>query len=103
MAAAAGGVQVVVEDPAAGDVAVGSLSHVAGLVGGVGAQQVVEGVPARSVLGDQAITGELAQQAAGLRLVRVPARLAAARTLMSGPGCRPSSRNIRAAVGLSCR
>ncbi len=32
-----------------------------------------------------------------------PARLAAAETEMSGPGCRPSSRNIRAASSLSCR
>ena len=94
--------QVVVEDPADGGVAVGLGVEVAGLVGGVGAEQVVEGVPAGCVLGDQAVAGELAQQAAGSRLVAA-ARLAAARTLMSGPGCRPSSRNRRAASGLSCR
>ena len=48
--------------------------------------------------------GRGSARAAGGGLGRlVPARLAAAGTLMSGPGCRPSSRNIRAASVVSCR
>jgi hypothetical protein len=46
------GVQVVVEHPASGSAPVGVAVGVAGLLGGVGAQQVVEGVPAGEVLGD---------------------------------------------------
>ena len=65
---AGGGVQVVVEHPADGGVALGLAVGVAGLLGGVGAQQVVEGVPAGDVLGDQVRAGQLAQQAAGLGL-----------------------------------
>jgi hypothetical protein len=61
---AGGGVQVVVEHPADGGVAVGGAVGVAGLLGGVGAQQVMQGVPAGHVLGDQVRAGQLAQQAA---------------------------------------
>ena len=41
--------------------------EVVGEVGGVGAQQVVEGVPARGVLDDQVGAGQLAQQPACVR------------------------------------
>ncbi len=41
-------------------------SERAGLLGGIGAEQVVEGVPAGNVLGDQAGTGELPEQSARL-------------------------------------
>ena len=41
-----GGVQVVVEHPADGGIALRFAVGVAGLLGGVGAQQVVQGVPA---------------------------------------------------------
>jgi hypothetical protein len=60
---AGGGVQVVVEDPAGGLASVGVAVGVAGLLGGVSAQQVVEGVPARDMLGDQVRARQLAQQA----------------------------------------
>src|SRR5580692_3291004 len=92
---ARGGMQVVVEHPANGltpaGVAVGAL----GLLGGVGAQQVVERVPAGNVLGDQVRAGQPLQQPAASASASA-ARLAAAGTVMSGPGWRPSSRNIRA-------
>ena len=65
---AGGGVQVVVEHPADGLAPVGVAVGVVGLLGGVGAQQVVEGVPAGDVLGDQVRAGQLAQQAAGVGL-----------------------------------
>ena len=39
----------------------------AGLLGGVRADQVVQGVPARGVLGDQVGTGQLGEVPAGLR------------------------------------
>jgi len=68
VAGGGGGVQVVVEDPADGGVAAGLAAGVVGLLGGVGAQQVVEGVPAGDVLGDQVGAGQLAQQGAGLVL-----------------------------------
>jgi len=42
---------------------------VVGLFGGVGAQQVVKGVPARGMLGDQVGAGQFAQQAAGGGLI----------------------------------
>ena len=41
---------------------------VVGLLGGVGTQQVVEGVPAGDVLGDQVGAGQFAQQVAGVGL-----------------------------------
>ena len=63
-----GGVQVVVEDPDGGGVAFGLRVVIAGLGGGVGAEQVMEGKPARGVLGGQVRAGQLAQQPAGLRL-----------------------------------
>jgi hypothetical protein len=46
------GVQVVVEDPADSCLALGLAVGVAGLGVGVGAEQVVEGIPARDMLGD---------------------------------------------------
>ena len=52
-----GRVQVVVEHPADGGVALRFAAGVAGLLGGVGAQQVVQGVPAGETLGDQVRAG----------------------------------------------
>jgi hypothetical protein len=52
-----GGVQVVVEDPDGGGVAFGLRVVIAGLGGGVGAEQVMEGKPARGVLGGQVRAG----------------------------------------------
>jgi len=63
---AASGMQVVVECPAGGGVPVGLAAGVAGLLGGVGAQQIVEGVPAGDVLGQQAGAGQPGQCLAGL-------------------------------------
>src|SRR5262249_59521624 len=60
-----GGVQVVVEHPADGGVAAGLADGVLGLFGGVGAQQVVAGVPAGEGLGGQVGAGQVAPQAAG--------------------------------------
>jgi hypothetical protein len=57
-----GGVQVVVEDPVDGGVALGVGVVGVGEVGGVGAQQVVEGVPAGGGLGEQVCPGQLGQQ-----------------------------------------
>ena len=91
-----------VEDPAGGGVAVRLAVGVDGLVGGVGTQQVVEGVPARGVLAIRRarVSSPSTRRASGMA---VAARLAAAGTLMSGPGCKPSSRNIRAAASPSWR
>ena len=61
-----GGVQVVVKHPARGSAAFGLGIHRGGLLGGVGAQQIVEGEPARRVLGQQVNTGEFGQCLAGL-------------------------------------
>jgi hypothetical protein len=61
-----GGVQVMVKGPASGGFALGITVGVAGLGGGVGTQQVVEGIPARGVLADQVGPGELAEHAARL-------------------------------------
>jgi hypothetical protein len=63
-----GGVQVVVEGPADGFAPFGLGVGVTGLGGGVSPEQVVEGVPAGGVLGDQVDSGQLAQQPAGLGL-----------------------------------
>jgi hypothetical protein len=63
---AGGGVQVVVEHSSDGGIALGLVGCLVGLLGGVGAQQVMEGVPARNVLGDQVRAGQLAQQAADI-------------------------------------
>ena len=63
------GVQVVVEDPADSGLALGGAVGVVGPGGGVGAEQVVEGIPAGDVLRDQVRAGQLAQQAAGGRLL----------------------------------
>jgi hypothetical protein len=56
---AAGAVQVVVECLVDGGLALVLVVEGPGLVGGVGAKQVVEGIPAGNVLGDQAVAGEL--------------------------------------------
>jgi hypothetical protein len=59
------GVQVVVEDAMHCSVAhVLAVARV-GLLGGVGTEQVVEGVPARGVLGEQVRAGQLGQRSAG--------------------------------------
>jgi hypothetical protein len=60
------GVEVVVEDPADRRVPSLVVFGDAGLLGGVGGEQVVEGVPARSVLGEQAASRALEQRPAGL-------------------------------------
>jgi hypothetical protein len=60
-----GGVQVMVEHAGSGGPAVGRSVGGAGLLGGVGAQQVVEDEPAGGGLGEQVAAGQLAQQAAG--------------------------------------
>lgn len=62
----AGRVQVVVKGPVDGGIALGSAVLGSGLVGGIGAQQVVEGIPAGNMLDDQAAAGEFVQHAAGL-------------------------------------
>jgi hypothetical protein len=64
-----GGVQVVVEDPADRGGALTLVITDAGLFSGARAQQVVEGVSPRNVFGDQMVAGELAQEAAGRRLI----------------------------------
>jgi hypothetical protein len=61
--------QVVIQDPVGGGGAVVFAVGVARLAGGVGAEQVVEGVPAGGVLGDQAVAGKFAQEAAGFGLL----------------------------------
>jgi len=96
-----GGVQVVVEHPADRGIAVGLANDVVGLLGCVGAQQVVEGVPAGEVLGDQVRAGQLAQQAAGVGLGYGGEQPAPARPGAGGPsdssaaGPRRSSRPTR--------
>ena len=97
-----GGVGVVVEH--AGSARLGGRrlgSSVVGQVGGVGAEQVVQGVPAGRVLGEQVGAGQLGQQPPDLG--RGAAGEAGRRggAQMSGPGCRPSSRNSRAAGACS--
>ena len=82
---------------------VGVAVGVAGLLGGVGAEQVVEGVPAGDVLGDQVRAGQLAQHGVGPRAGRGRPGWRRPGRQMSGPGWMPSSRNIRAASLVSCR
>jgi len=55
-------VQVVVQRPVGRGAALLVGVDGVGLVGGVGAEQVVEGVPAGGVLADQARPGQLGQQ-----------------------------------------
>ena len=74
------------------------------LLGGVGPQQVVERVPPGRALDEQRLAlvrSRSAARACGER-ARRPGD-AAAGALMSGPGCSPSSRNIRAAASGRCR
>lgn len=54
----------------AGLVAFGVAVSGAGLLSGVGTQQVMDGIPAREMLGDQMGAGELGQQGAGAGLAR---------------------------------
>jgi hypothetical protein len=54
-------VQVVVQHPADRGGPLGLGLGGAGLVGGVGAQQVVQRIPARDMLGDQVRAGEFGQ------------------------------------------
>ena len=91
-----GSVQVVVEESADGGALLAIVvGRGGGLLGRVGAQQVMQRIPARVVLGSRLaqVSSSSSPRAAGRP---TPARLAAAATLTSGPGCRPSSRNIRA-------
>ena len=62
--------QVVIQEPIDDGSQLGTGVKSAGLLGGIGAEQVVEGVPAGNVLGDQAGTGELAEQLACLHDVQ---------------------------------
>jgi hypothetical protein len=50
--AVAGGTQVVVQHPANRGSAIGLAVDAGGLIGGIGAQQVVQRIPARDMLGD---------------------------------------------------
>jgi hypothetical protein len=59
-----GGVQVVIEHPADGAVAVGLILFCCRALGCVDAEQVVEGEPARDALGQQVHPGQLAEQQA---------------------------------------
>jgi hypothetical protein len=61
----AGGLKIVVEDPAGGGFAFCLGVVIARLGGGVGAEQIVEGKSPGSVLGDQVGAGQLAHQLAG--------------------------------------
>ena len=99
--AVAGGVQVVAQHLADRGSALGLAVGAAGLIRGVGTQQVVQHIPARDMLGDQVRAGEFGQQAARPGL-SYRGQAGGRGGLMSGPGCRPSSRNIRAASALSC-
>ena len=67
-----------------------------GLLGGVGAQQVVEGVAAGRGLGEQVAAGEIAQQRPGLRQGHA-GQAGRGRGGDVGAGVEASSRNIRAA------
>jgi hypothetical protein len=91
------GVPFVVERPPRGGAALVFPAAGPRLLAGVGAEQVVERKPARQVLGEQVGAGQLTEHLVGLA-GRDPARLAAGGAEMSGPGCTPSSRNIRAAM-----
>jgi hypothetical protein len=68
-----------------------------GQVAGVGAQQIVEGIPAggcstsRLAWVSSVSTGRIV-------LAGSPARLAAAAVAMSGPGCSPSSELVKRSV-----
>ena len=97
------GVQPVVEQPAQRGAPGPVVVAVPRLFGGVGPEQVVEGVAAATVLAEQVPAGQLGQHGARPGPAAIPARLAAAAAVMSGPGCKPSSRNIRAVSGLSAR
>jgi hypothetical protein len=55
------GVQVVIQHPLSCRVLVGAGVMVAGLRSGIGAEQVVEGEPARDVLGDEVGVGQAGQ------------------------------------------
>ena len=91
-----------VEQPARAAWRAWSLSWAWASSVGVGAQQVVEGVPAGGVLGEQVRAGQLGQE--GVRPGgRQPGQAGRGGDAMSGPGCRPSSRNSRAASALSAR
>ena len=94
-----GGGQVVVEQAGQGGAAFGWRVLVAGPVGGVGADQVVEGVPAGSGPLQQMIAAQVI--AAGLAAVgrSVSASAAAAYASRSCPGCSATSRSSRLLVG----
>jgi len=91
----------VVEHLVDGRVALGPAVVGLGLFGGVGAQQIMEGEPAGGLLGEQVGPRQLGQDGPGL--AQGQARQAGrGRGADGGPGCSPSSRNIRAAVASSC-
>ena len=89
-----------IEHPVRGRLPVGRGVVPLGLVGGVDAEQVVQAnrPGARSATMCVRVSSRSAAPASDLG---IPARLAAAGSGMSGPGCSPSRRNIRAAAGLS--
>jgi hypothetical protein len=94
--------QVVLQHPDLGGAALLGGIELVGEVVGIDPQQVVERVPAGGVLHEQAGVGEFSSSGrtrAGGRA----ARPAAADTDRSGPGCRPSSRNSRAASVVRAR
>ena len=59
------GVQVMVEGSMTGRMELGRIIGCRSLLGSVGTEQVVEGKPARAVLGDQVGAGQLGQHLAG--------------------------------------
>ena len=73
-----------------------------GQFGGVRAQQVVQGVPARDVLGDQVRAGQLGQQRPDLRRAGARRGWPPPARRCRGRDAAPSSRNSRAASALSC-
>ena len=95
------GVQVVVQAAARGGGPVRRAVRGLRLLEGVGAEQVVERVPARLMLGHHVGAGQLAQRGRRLRLGH-PGQAGRGGHDTSGPGCRPSNRNIHAAGSLSC-
>jgi hypothetical protein len=97
-----GGVQVEVDHAAQRVVPLGVAVVGVGLVGRVGAEQVVEGVPAGGAFADQVRPAQLVERAAGAGEVEGGQPGCRGRP-MSAPGCRPSRRNTRADSGVRAR
>jgi hypothetical protein len=96
-----GGVQVVVDQPADGGPALALTVMGAGLLGGVGAEQLVDGVPAGEVLAQYVGAAEFAEHLAARGLVQA----GHAGSRVRGDVCawmQASSRNICAAPALNC-